>query len=91
MFVLRNRVGINVDNVELTNPRLLKGSLEAALRVTGTRAQPISQGYLKLHHGQLALASDARVYKDIEIDLALAPGNQRAAPRRRDRPARPCR
>jgi len=65
---------IDVENVNLTNPRLFKGSLNAKLDVSGTRGAPNLQGFLKLDEGKLALAADARVYEDIRIDVAFDHG-----------------
>ena len=65
---------IDVENVNLTNPRLFKGTLNAQLDVRGTRAAPNLQGFLKLDDGKLALAADARMYEDIRVDVAFDHG-----------------
>jgi translocation and assembly module TamB len=62
---------IDVENVNLTNPRLVKGTLNAKLDVSGTRGAPAMQGYLKFDDGKLGLAADARLYESIYVDLAF--------------------
>ncbi|HEX6836879.1 MAG TPA: translocation/assembly module TamB domain-containing protein, partial [Polyangia bacterium] len=62
---------IDVENVNLTNPRLFKGRLDAQLDVAGSRANPTVQGFLRLDDGKLALASDARVYEGIKVDVVV--------------------
>jgi translocation and assembly module TamB len=66
---------LDIENAGLTNPRLLKGTLNAQLDVHGPRANPTIQGFVKLDQGQLALAADARVYQDVSIDVAIHDGN----------------
>ena len=80
---------VDIDDVGLTNPRLLKGKLDASLDVHGLRANPTMQGTLKLDKGQLALEGDARIYQDIQVDVALQNGlvTLQATPRPRCRTA----
>ena len=65
---------IDVEDVSLTNPRLVKGTLNASLDVSGPRANPTVAGFLRFTDGQLAIAGDARLYKDIKVDVAIQPG-----------------
>ncbi|MGZ3426377.1 MAG: translocation/assembly module TamB domain-containing protein, partial [Polyangia bacterium] len=65
---------VDIENVNLTNPRLFKGTLNAALEVHGPRANPTVQGFLKLDDGKLALAADPRIYEDIRVDVAVRNG-----------------
>ena len=65
---------IDVQNVNLTNPRLFKGTLDAQLDVHGPRNNPTVQGFVRLNDGKLALASDPRIYEGIKIDIAVQNG-----------------
>ena len=65
---------LDVQNENLTNPRLVKGTLNAQLDVEGPRDNPTVHGFLRLDDGKLALASDARVYEGIKIDVAVQGG-----------------
>jgi translocation and assembly module TamB len=65
---------IDVENVNLTNPRLFKGTLNAQIDARGPRANPTLQGFLKLDDGKLALAADARIYEDIKVDVVIKDG-----------------
>ncbi|MDB4971333.1 MAG: hypothetical protein JWN44_7022 [Myxococcales bacterium] len=62
---------IDVENIGLTNPRLLKGTLNASIEARGPRTQPTVNGYIKFSDGQLALAADARVFQDVKVDVAI--------------------
>ncbi len=65
---------IDFQSENLTNPRLVKGVLDASLDLHGPRANPSVQGFFELRQGQLALATEARVYQDIAVDVAIADG-----------------
>ncbi|HXU71680.1 MAG TPA: translocation/assembly module TamB domain-containing protein [Polyangia bacterium] len=62
---------IDIENVGLTNPRLFKGTLNAAIDAHGPRTAPTVEGFLKLADAQLALAADARIYDHIQVDVAM--------------------
>src|SRR5439155_12462735 len=62
---------VDIENVGLTNPRLLKGTLNASLQAQGPRANPTVNGFVRLSDGQLGLAADARVYEDVKVDVAI--------------------
>lgn len=65
---------LDVEDVNLTNPRLFKGTLDAQLDVSGLRANPTVQGFLRLGDGKLGLAADPRVYEGIKVDVAVQGG-----------------
>lgn len=65
---------LDLENASITNPRLLKGTLEAKLDVSGPRANPSVQGSLRFTDGQLALAADPRVFSGVRLDLSIDRG-----------------
>jgi translocation and assembly module TamB len=64
---------IDLSNADLTNPRLVKGTLDAQLRANGPRTQPDVHGYLRFHDGQLALAEDPRIFTGVQVDVDIDP------------------
>lgn len=62
---------VDIENPSITNPRLLKGTLEASIDAKGTRARPVVAGFLRFSDGQLALASDPRVFKEVKVDVVV--------------------
>ena len=65
---------LDVQSAGLTNPRLIKGRVDAQLDVHGPRANPTVQGFVRLNDGELALAADPRIYEGIKIDIAVQNG-----------------
>jgi len=65
---------IDVALATLTNPRVVKGTLDASLDLRGPRSGPTIEGFLRLHDGELALAADPRLYQGVTIDVAVHDG-----------------
>jgi translocation and assembly module TamB len=66
---------VDLQNMNLTNPRLLQGRLDATVDLSGTRAQPVIAGQLHFSDGKLGLAADPRLYDRIMLDLQLGNGS----------------
>jgi autotransporter translocation and assembly factor TamB len=65
---------IDVENLDLTNPRLVKGTLDAKVDANGPRKNPTIAGEVRFSDGKLALASDPRIYERIKLDVKVVPG-----------------
>ena len=65
---------IDLSNANLTNPRLVKGTLSAQIDAHGPRSAPNITGFVRFENGQLALADDPRLYTNLKIDIGIAPG-----------------
>jgi hypothetical protein len=59
---------------ELGALRRLDGRIDAALRVSGTRAQPHLDGSLSLEHGALSVGEEGPLYQDLTAALRIADG-----------------
>jgi translocation and assembly module TamB len=65
---------VDLANQNLTNPRLVKGTLSAQIDAHGPRSAPTITGFVRFDNGQLALADDPRLYTNIKVDVGIAPG-----------------
>lgn len=65
---------IDLSNANLTNPRLVKGTLSAQIDAHGPRNAPDITGFVRFENGQLALANDPRLYTNLKVDIGIAPG-----------------
>jgi translocation and assembly module TamB len=65
---------IDLSNANLTNPRLVKGTLSAQIDAKGPRSAPTITGFVRFDDGQLALADDPRLYTKVKVDIGIAPG-----------------
>jgi translocation and assembly module TamB len=65
---------VDLESLDLTNPRLLKGRLDTQLAVAGTRVSPTLQGELRFSDGEIALAQDPRIYDRVKLDLHASDG-----------------
>jgi translocation and assembly module TamB len=54
--------------------RRLEGQLDADLKVSGTRAEPVIAGRLRIDQGALAIANDPRLYQDLTVELTARTG-----------------
>lgn len=65
---------LDFESAALPGLRTARGTMNADLKITGTRARPKISGTVRVDHGAIALAQSPMLYHDLALDLSFVDG-----------------